>query len=253
MAAIAIKFGSHNLGTTEDVEQLQARSSHVINPVYIPRKNGFIIPAGEVGLGEISLSGKLTSSSYSNLSTAQNTFNAALKQGKAKLTFDDTYYMYGQLRDFDWSYIAMTKAIAWTATFVTEEAKRFSETFQSQTKSPTTAVAYTDVANSGNATTRAKISITNNTGGAITNFTFENQTTGDKFKFTGSLANTKVLVVNNYADYLDTALTVTNDGTDAIAYFEGDPIRLASGTNSLVYTGSTAVSVKTEWHDAYYL
>lgn len=253
MATIAIKFGSHNLGTTEDVEQIQARSSHIINPVFIPRKGGFIIPTGEVGPGEISLSGKLVSSSYDNLSTAQNTFNSALKQGKAKLTFDNTYYMYGQLRDFDWSYIAMTKAIVWTATFVTEEAKRFSETFQSQTKSPTTGVAYTDVSNAGNATTRAKISITNNTGGNLSNFTFENQTTGDKFKFTGTVSNTKILVVNNYADYSDTAITVTNDGTDAIAYFEGDPIRLASGTNSLVYTGSTAVSVKTEWHDAYYL
>jgi hypothetical protein len=251
--AIAIKFGSHDLGATEDVEQIQARSSHIVNPIYIPRKGGFLIPAGEVGPGEVSLSGKLASSSYTNLLTAQNTFNAALKQGKAKLTFDDTYYMYGQLRDFDWSYIAMQKAIAWTATFVTEEAKRFSETFQSQTKSPTTTVAYTDVANAGNATTRAKITITNSTGSAISNFTFENQTTGDKFKFTGSLANTKALIVNNYADYSDTAITVTNDGTDAIAYFEGDPIRLASGTNSLVYTGSTTVSVKTEWHDAYYL
>lgn len=253
MATIAVKFGSHNLGTSEDVEQIQARSSHVLNPIYIPRKNGFLIPAGEVGFGEVSMAGKLTAATYDALQTAKNTFRAALKQGKAKLTFDDTYYIWAQLRDFDWSYIAMSKAIAWNATFLAEEAKIFSNTFQSQTKSPTSGVAYTDVANAGNAPTRAKITITNGSGSAITNFTFENTTTGQKFKFTGSLANTKALVINNYADYSDTAFTVLNDGTNAIANFEGDPISLASGTNSLVYTGTTTVSVKTEWHDAYFL
>lgn len=253
MASIEIKFGSHNLGTTEDVEAIQVRSSHVLSPVYIPRKNGLTIPLGELGAGEISLAGKLTSTTYTNLLTAQNTFRSSIKGTKGKLTFDDTYYMYAQLRDFEWSYIAMQKAISWTGSWIADEAKLFSETFQSQTKSPTSGVAYTDVSVTGNAPTRAKISITNNSGGAITNFTFENTTTGDKFKFTGSLANTKVLVVNNYADYSDTTLTVTNDGTDAISSFEGDFITLASGTNSLKYTGTTAVSVKTEWHDAYYL
>lgn len=253
MATIEIKFGSHNLGTAEDVEAIQVRSSQVVNPVYIPRKNGFLVPLGELGAGEISLAGKLTASSYDNLQTAMNTFRSSIKGTKGKLTFDNTYYMYAQLRDFEWSYVAMSKMLTWSGSWIADEAKLFSETFQSQTKSPTSGVAYTDVSVTGNAPTRAKITITNNSGGAITNFTFQNSTTGDVFKFTGSLADTKVLVVNNYADYADTTLSVTNDGADAIDDFEGDFITLASGTNSLVYTGTTAVSVKTEWHDAYYL
>ena len=252
MATIAIKFGSHNLGSLEDVEQIQIRSGHIIVPVYIPRKQGFLVPTGEVGFGEVSLQGKLTAANYTALRTARDTFRAAIKNGKQKITLDDERYCYGQLRDFDWSFLTMNTCMLWSASFITEEAKEFSVTFQSDTTAPTSAVGYT-VANAGNATTRAKISITNNSGGAITNFTLENSTTGQLFKYVGSLADTKVLVVDNFADTTSTDITVTNDGTDDISNFQGDPITLASGNNTIVYTGTTAVSVKTEWHDAWYL
>ena len=253
MATIAVKFGSHNLGTTEDVEQIQVRSGHVVEPVYIPRKNGFLVPAGSLGFGEISMSGKLVSTTYTNLRTARDTFKAAVKGAKQQLTFDDERYIYCQLRDFDWAFITMNTCLFWTATFVADEAKEYSITFQSDSEvSPSSGVAY-NMTQNGNATTRAKITITNTSGGSISGFTFENTTTGELFKYVGTLADTKALVVNNFAGTTDTAITVTNDGVDDIANFQGDPITLASGTNALKYTGSTTVTVKTEWHDAWYL
>lgn len=252
MASVAIKFGATNLGTSEDVEQIQVRSGHVVVPVYIPRKNGFLIPEGEIGMGEISLSGKLVSTTYTNLRTARDTMRAAKKAGKQKLTFDDERYIYCQLRDFDWSFITMNSCLLWTATFVAEEAKEFSETFQSSTTSPTSGVGFT-VTNAGNAPTRAKVTITNGSGSAISNFTLQNSTTGELFKFVGSVANSQALVVNNYADTTDSTISVLNNGSDAISNFQGDVITLNSGNNTIIYTGTTTVSVKFEWHDAWFL
>lgn len=126
-----------------------------------------------------------------------------------------------------------------------------SETLYSVTQSPASGTGFT-VANSGNAATRAKVTITNNSGGAITDdLALENTTTGERFEIEDVLADTKALVVNNRVDTQD--ISILNDGAQVTGWF-GDVITLAVGNNTIkIYSAACPnVSVKVEYHYAWY-
>ena len=93
--------------------------------------------------------------------------------------------------------------------------------------------------------------ITNGTGGAIANdIAFTNTTNGDNFRWVGSLADTKILEVDNRYDTDD--FEVLDDGADAHTNFEGDFITLDPGVNAVRFNGPASVTVELDWRDTYY-
>lgn len=78
----------------------------------------------------------------------------------------------------------------------------------------------------------------------------ENETTGELFKYRGTLLSGDDLVVNNRVD--DPDLAVENDGDDDIANFEGDFVTLNPGNNTIKFTGAANAQVALEYRKAWY-
>ena len=83
--------------------------------------------------------------------------------------------------------------------------------------------------------------VENLSGGNVTQVILENLTTGTKFQWDGTLANTKILTINMENR------TIDNDGTDDIAGFTETFWSLAVGANSIKYTGGVTIELDTLW------
>lgn len=253
---IAINIGSFGLndGTNhiaiEDINFQLAKSLSISD---LPKFHGSVIPIAKRKSMSVRVRGSITGTEYdnlrSNLDALKNSLESAAEQN---LTLDDDRYMAVQYRGFSYAYKTLRTFADFSFELVASDPFWYSQTLQADTRSPASGSGYT-IANAGNAPTRVKITMTNNSGGAIANdIQLENQTAAETLNYRGSLANTKVLIVNNRVGATD--LAVTNDGSDDIVNMEGDFLTLNPGNNTIVFTcaGAPNVSVKLEWRDAWY-
>ena len=82
----------------------------------------------------------------------------------------------------------------------------------------------------------------NASGGTISSFTLENQTTGQVMSFTGTIVNGGTLAIDCENQI------VLNNQVDAVSVFTGDFLHFVPGTNYLKATVSSGV-IKADWFD----
>lgn len=236
---VQIYLGSFQLDTANDIAiaDINFALKKAVSVADLPKQDGAIVPIGKRREMTAKVSGTIIGTNYDDLRSNLDALKAALEDtAEQKLTTDDDRYLMVQYRGFSWSYATLRTFASFSFDLIASDPFFLSETESTSSTTPTSGVGYT-VNNAGNATARCKITINANTSLAD-NIKLENSTTGELFYFRGTLANTKDLILNNRYGQAD--ITVTNDGVDAIGDFEGDVITLASGNNTIIYTGGSA-------------
>ena len=249
-ATIQLKFGSLELSSTNNITigRISEKATKPVQTTNIPVTDGAIAETAKIGPKTITIEGDIAGTSYDDLRTNLDTLHAGLLNGLQKITKDNERYIYGQLKDFSYSYDHMTRRATWTASFVCHYPFWLSETIMSSVSSPTSGEGYA-VTNAGNAPTRVKVTITP-TASMADACKFENQTNGESFQYRGTVAANEALVVDNR--YATDDFVVTNNGADDIDQFEGDFLELNAGSNTVIFTGTAATAVLINWRSCWY-
>ena len=197
----------------------------------------------------ITMNGDIGGSDYDDLRTNIDTLKAGLYNGSQKFTIDDDRYIMAQLQSFNHKFSWIRTLATWKAVFVAHYPYWLAETAGNDSRDPTSGVTY-NITNNGNAQARVRVRVVNGTGGAIADdIAFTNTTNGENFRWVGSLADTKILDVDNR--YTTDDFKVLDDGSDAHENYEGDFITLDPGVNAVKFTGPASVTVELDWKDTY--
>lgn len=252
MANIDIDLGAFDLSSANGIAVADIKFSlaKTLRQAELVGSHGSVIPIANRKSIQAQVSLSIKGSDYTDLRSKMDAVLNALEQtSEQKLTLDDERFLMVQYSNPSWSWRNFRSLAALSFVLTASDPFWYSETLQADTRTPTSGVAY-NVTNNGNARTRAKLTLTNNSGSTITdNMKFENVTTGEIFEFAGGVLTTKSLIVNNRVDASE--VVITNDGVNANGDFYGDLITLNPGVNSLKYTGAASVQVKTEHRDAW--
>lgn len=254
MANITIDLGTFNLNSTNSiaVADINYKVAKSLSQKQLVKEDGSVIPIARRKSISVPVKGKIKGSDYTDLRGKIDALLAALEaSGEQKLTLDDERYIMAQYSGVSVSWVHFRTLASFSFTMTASDPFWYSETLTTDTENPTTAVGYT-INNPGNAKSRAKVTITNNSGSGITDdIKLENVTQNEVFEFEGTIANTKALVVNNRMD--QQTITILNDGVRANGSFYGVPITLAPGDNTFKLTsgGAPNVEVKVEFRPAY--
>jgi phage-related protein len=242
-ATIQLKFGSLSLDITNNVtiSNISEKASKPVQTTNIPVTDGTIAETAKIGPKTITIEGDVCGTSYDDLRTNIDALHAGLLNGLQKITKDNERYIYGQLKDFSYTYDHLSRRATWSAQFVAHYPFWIAETATTDNRAPTIGVGYT-VNNAGNAPTRTKIEITANTA-LVDNCKITNSTNGKVFQYRGTIALNKKLEVDNRYDTDD--FQVLNDGVDDHTNFEGDFIDLQPGNNTIVFDAGTGVNSPT--------
>ncbi|MBI4430712.1 MAG: phage tail family protein [Candidatus Omnitrophica bacterium] len=250
---IDINIGSFNLDETNQiaVADIDIKVAKAISQSSLAKSHGSVIPIGKRNNLTVKIKGTIIGTNYDNLRANLDNLKAALeKDSEQNLTLDDDRKVKVQYSGFSYSYRTLRTFADFSFDLIASDPLWYNQAISNDTRTPTSGSGYT-VNNPGNAPTRCKVTLTNNSGGAVVdNIRLKNNTTGEEFQYRGTLANTKALVVNNRVD--DEDVSVLNDGVDDIKNFEGDFITLNAGDNTIVYTGAANVEVKIEFYPAYF-
>lgn len=253
MASIDLDLGSYDLSSTNSVAvaDIKFNLAKAIKQTDLAKLDGSVIPIGKRKSITASIQGTIRGADYTALRTNIDALKAALEQtSEQKLTLDDERFLMVQYSAFSYGWKNFRTLATYNFSLLASDPFWLSETLYSVTQSPNSGTGFT-VANSGNAATRAKVTITNGSGGTITDdIALENATTGERFEIEDALLNTKALVVNNRVDTQD--ISILNDGSQVIGWF-GDVLTLAVGNNTIkLYSAACPnVSVKVEYHYAW--
>lgn len=249
---IDIDIGTFNLDETNKVaiNDINIRISKKLSQSKIPKQEGSIIPVAKRAEIDIALSGTIIGTDYDNLRANLDNLKAAFEsEAEQKLTLDDDRFIMVQYKDFSYSYETLRTFSKFSVTVVASYPLWLSETLSSDERVPTSGVGYT-INNPGNAPTRLKVTITAPAGGISDDCVLENTTKNDLMKYRGTIAAGKSLIVNDRMDQDDQ--TVTNDGVEDWANFEGDFLSLDPGDNTIKFTGTSGSTVKLEFRGAWY-
>lgn len=248
---IDINIGTFDLDSTNgvSVDDITVTINKQVQEYALPKYHGSIIPIGKRKSMSIRLKGSVVSTNYDALRTLLDSLkNAFDDTSEKKFTTDDDRQLFVQYKSFGYSWKALRTFANFSVELVASNPYWLSQTLNSDSRTPTTAVGYT-IANAGNAPTRVKITFTAG-GAAISNdIKIQNTTTGETLQYRGNLASSAVLIINNKVDTSD--LVVTNAGTSDFANFEGDFITLNPGNNTIVVTCGNMGTVLLEYRDAY--
>ena len=249
-ATITLAFGSLALNSTNNItiSGISEKSSKPVQATNIPVTHGAIAEEAKIGPKTITIQGDIVGSGYEALRTNIDALKAGLMNGIQNLTKDDERYIACQLKDFSYAYDHLTLRATWTASFIAHFPFWLSQTLNTDTRTPTTGVGYT-ITNAGNAPTRVKIAITAPGGGITDAMQIENTTRAEICSYRGTVAATKILIIDNRVASDDFA--VTNDSASDLANFEGDFINLDAGANTIELTGTMGSTV-VSWRDAWY-
>ncbi len=247
---ITLDFGSLDLEANDiNVRSIKVKEKKSSRVHDIPKSDGSIAETGRRKSLVLTVEGDIVGSGYDDLRTNLDALKAGLQNGIQSFTTDDDRYVKGQLRDFDYSYLTLRRMAKWRASFDCHYPFWLADTATVDDRTPTSGAGYT-VTNNGNAEARCKVEITAS-GGAVADDCAIANTTNDKgFRFTGTIADTKALEIDNRYDTDD--FEVLNDGADAHTGFEGDFLTLSPGANTIVFTGLASTDVKITFKDTYY-
>lgn len=250
-ASWQIYLGTYQLGSNVDIDTIECIRNRRITQSSIIRSHLTIIPEGKLQPLNISIQGTLAATTWDTLRTAMQTFQNAVYNGKQKFTIDNERYIKVINSSFSWSLVTQFFA-RYSVKFIAELPYWLAETPDSDTETPTSGSGYT-VNNGGQVRVPCKITITP-TGELADDCQFENTTLGLLFKYRGTIAAGKSLVVDmGYDQDNKPTYYVTNDGVSDMANFEGDFMEIDPGDNTFELTGgSNDVQVVIAFRKGYY-
>lgn len=243
MANFSLNYGTLLLADSPNgiaIEDINYQVSKSIQEFELPKADGAVIPVARRKDLVVKMKGTLVGSSYTAARTNLDNLMSVLESSsEQKLTVDDERYLMVQYRNFAYGYRSKNNFIDFSFDVVASFPFWLSNTLTNANQTWTTGVGF-NVSNGGTAPARLKITITAPGLSIADDIKLQNQTTGEIFQYRGTLAATKILVVNNRVDVAD--LAVTNDGADDIKNFFGDFLTLAVGTNTFVFTCSKSTT-----------
>lgn len=250
---VDIDFGTFGLDSSNDIaiDKIAVQLKKAVKQSVIPKGRGSVIPVGVKSSVGVKCSGSVIGTNYDDLRTNLDALKAALNStSEEKFTTDDDRYLMCQYRNFSYSYEALRTFASFSFDLIASDPFWYSETLNKD-ETVTTAAPSQNMTNAGNAKTRCILTITADASNAIDDdIILVNSTLGLTINYSGLIAVTKSLIINNAVDQKD--ITVENDGTDDITNFDGDLPMMASGSNTWVLTTSTTgVTVGIEWRDAW--
>lgn len=240
---ISIALGSFALDSTNgiSISKINHQIQKQVQSFEIPKGDLSVIPIAKRGSIVVQISGALTSSNYDALRTAiQSLRNAIESSSEQQFIMDDDYYLLGQYRSFSHEVTTMRTFMKFSFELVCSYPFWQSVTLTQSTPAWTTGVGFT-INNPGTAPCRVKCKLTAPGSSIANDAQLENQTTGELWKFAGTIAATKILLVDNRV--AQNELLVTNDAVNAINSWSGDFINLAPGNNTLVLTCGRSTAV----------
>ena len=225
-----------------------------LNAMTAPRRHGAILSEAVVeDARRISVKGTILKSTASLLRDTLDTLGELFMRRNKRIQLWDDRYRYAYKSDFTYSYIigsAMT-GVDFELNFFCPDPFWYSTTADTQSYELNTGHTIIDITaniykraftltNNGKVIAYPKITVT---AGAtpLTNIVIRNLTQGLFFRYTGTIAVGKSLVVQP----LD--FTVRNDGTDDLTNFAGDFLGLRVGSNSMEIEGTTIATYIFEW------
>ena len=255
MSSIDIKFGSFDFADTP--ESWEVEISQRVIPSTIPRKDGAKIPQANIGTKVITFEGSVNASTHDNLRAARQTMLDAILGTKDYLTLYDDRRIYCQVDSYSDDFVmgSSLKVLHFEVSFIGdnpwyESISTVTESgffVGSGTTGTTAAINILGVIDPP-----AKITVNNTSGSSIVDdLIVENSTTGEAFKYRGTLTNGKDLVVDNNVD--GNGIIITNDGVNAISDFEGDIFVLKAAINNIfAYFGLLDVDIEVKYRPRYY-
>lgn len=250
---IDIDIGTFNLDTTNQIaiKDINIKVAKAVSQADLAKFHGSVIPIGKRKSITVQIKGTIIGSDYDDLRSNLDALKAAMEAvSEQKLTLDDDRFLMAQYTGFSYSYATLRTFADFSFDLIASDPLWLSETLSEDERTPTSGVGYT-IANAGNAPTRVKVTLTKTgSGDVVDDIQLENVTTGELFKYRGTLLSGDALLVNNRVDSQD--LAVENDSVDDIAHFEGDFITLSPGNNTIKYSGTPGVQVKLNYREAWY-
>lgn len=249
--AIDLDFGTLDLDTTNNISinDISIKEKKIAKAFSIAKQDHAIQETARRSVVKIDVGGDIAGTSYPNLLSNIDTLKAGLQDGKQKFTLDTNRYIIAQMVSFSYKYKKLETFATWKAMFEAAYGFWQAENASSDTRTPTSGVAY-NITNNGNASARVKVVFTAPAGGISDNLIFENITAGIGLNFRGTIAGAKNLEVDNRFDTDD--FEVLNDGADDHVNLEGDFMTLLPGVNSMKFTGEASTEVVISFRDTYY-
>lgn len=252
MATYQIYLGGYDVHSNTYIDSLDIVRNRRITRAPIIRSNLTIIPEGKLQPLKITVGGVLVSTDYTTLRDALVNLEAAVYNGKQRFTLDDERYAVVINSNFSRSFIGLTNFITkYKAKFEAELPFWLDLHPNSDSRTPSSGDAYT-VNNGGQVPIPAKVLITAGDN-IVDDIMFQNDTSSLEFKYRGTLASGDQLTVDMGFDY-DNKPTYTVSSLasgDVISHFEGDFLELATGDNSLIYSGASA-TIAVHWRKGFY-
>lgn len=208
------------------------------------RRKGIYLPGVKPISQTIRIRGNVGESSASLAQAAYDAILKAFDNGLKDLFLNDTRFIQGYLTGESHKYEASMNMIKFDFRFLCPDPyfKYIGRLRDKQ--DPAASPEENGITVSGDQPTRPVITFTAD-GGDVTSLTFENQTSGQSFSFTGTISDGDDLVVDceNF--------TVENDGTSEIENFTGEFLELLPGTNYLNFTGTTSILIYVDYYPKY--
>lgn len=236
MATLDATFGTYSFG--DELETLEIENSARINPIPVPRREGFLADRAYNEGMRIRIGGLLIYDTADNTRSALNNLKNALNGGKQLFRLYNDREVLCQKSFFTYRYQeGNLKAIEWEAELISEESG-FKDVSETQTTKTITASPQTDTFdNGGNVDTPVVIRITAGSNDIASGLRIDNLTTGEYFTIN------EAITAGDYIDIDTDLLTVVNNsGTNKIGVFAQDFFKLAAGTNSIKWTGTATGS-----------
>lgn len=241
MASIDIDIGTFDLSSANNVSvgDIDVRVLKSLKRGDLAKLDGSVIPDARRREIRIGVRGKVSGADYTALRSNMDALKAALEStSEQKFTLDDDRFIMVRYDGVDFGWENFRTVATFRFNLLAGYPFWLSETRNSDTRSPASATGYA-LTNNGNARARVKVTITNNSGGDVTDdIRFENTTTGERFEYGGTLANGDSLVIDNKLDVED--FSVLNDGSDDMANFHGDRLHADPGSNTFKLTSTAA-------------
>lgn len=243
MSSIIIKFDT--LDISEVVESLQDQMDFRINMQLVPKRHGGLLSEVPVAAPRrIKITGRISEVSHDVLRNTVRGVNQKLSEGRKKLRWHDDRYVNAIKEQFGYSYVpgSAMRSADFTMAFICDDPFEYTDATFTSTETLTAADTAVDVTNNiykksfvynntGTAFNFLKVTVTASNG-PITKVIVRNQTTSRLETYTGTIASTKSLVMDNGN------FSIKNDGTEDYVNWSGSFIWINASNNTIEIEGT---------------
>lgn len=240
-----VKLGSYEFGDFVDTFEIQQDSR--VEQVAIPRRHGYMSDVGYRGGMSIRIGGLIYNDDYTVARTQFNLLKNAFQLGKSDLTVFSDRKISVQKTSFQVSYEDQDlRRFRWEAQLASDDFG-FVDVDPTVESVDAAASPQEDViANPGNLETNHVMRITANTDNIASGIRIDNLTTGKYFIYNAQIDAGDYIEIDT-----DLLTVVDNAAANKIASFSGDFFQLASGNNTIRWTGTATGATKPNYTMTY--